>query len=223
MFDARFGLKQEAARPESRTVDFCRWILAGKTGQAPADVRPEDAGFVAEWQRDVDALLVRAQELAKSGEKRGGMAFDRLKKDSLALADEVFTGPDRGIVFGRVAQTFDRVAAEMARGGAGSETLDERAEAWQAYPWLEPDAYRLLLEVQKYYSWGENGAQNLARARGALLERCPGREDLVDLARDNGWLLKDLKEKAYGLGFRKDAPGRVICRAGTAGSGCSRV
>ena len=204
MFDVRFGLKQDVARRDSRVADYCRWALKGKSGRAPDAVSLEDADFVAEWQKKVAALLHRAEELVKAGEGRGSMAFDRLKKDSLALADEVFVGPDRGIVFGRVAQTFDSVAAEVAQGGIQTESSEEKTETWQSYPRLEPDAYRLLLEVQKYYSWEGNGTHDLARAQKDFLEKCPGREDLIDLARANGWLLKDLKEQAYGLGFRKD-------------------
>ena len=203
MFDVRFGLKQDVARRDSRVADYCRWFLKGKSGQAPTEICPEDADFVAEWQKKVNALIHRAEELAKAGEGRGGMAFDRLKKDSLTLADEVFTGSDRGVVFGRVAQTFDSVATEVAQGGEESKTSEAQPETWHAYPRLEPDVYRLLLDVQKYYGWGDHGANDLARAQKDFLEKCPGREDLIDLARANGWLLKDLKEQAYGFGFRK--------------------
>ena len=204
LFDARFGLKPKDGCCDPAVREYCRWLLKGKSGQAPNEVSPEDADFVAEWQKKVDAMLHRAEELAKAGEGRGSMAFDRLKKDSLALADEVFTGSDRGIVFGRVAQTFDSVATEVAQGGVESETSETQPETWHAYPRLEPDAYRLLLDVQKYYGWGDHGANDLARAQKDFLEKCPRREDLIDLARANGWLLKDLKEQAYGLGFRKD-------------------
>ena len=217
MFDVRFGLKQETAQHDSRVADYCRWILKGKSGQAPNEVCSEDADFVAGWQRKVDVLLHRAEELAKAGEERGSMAFDRLKKDALALADEVFAGPDRGIVFGRVAQIFDNVAAEVAQGGVQAEASDEQIESWHAYPRLEPDAYRLLLEVQKFYSWEGNGPQDLVHAQRSLLEKCPGREDLVDLARANGWLLKDLKKQAYEFGFRKDGRQRLESVLGKVG------
>lgn len=217
MFDVRFGLKQDVVRRDSRVADYCRWFLKGKSGQAPAEICPEDTDFVAEWQKKVDALLHRAEELAKAGEGRGGMAFDRLKKDSLTLADEVFTGSDRGVIFGRVAQTFDSIATEVAQGGAESRTSEDQPETWHAYPRLEPDAYRLLLDVQKFYGWGDHGANDLARAQKDFLKECPGREDLIDLARANGWLLKDLKELAYGFGFRKDGKRKLDAVLGRVG------
>ena len=217
MFDVRFGLNQDVARRDSRVADYCRWFLKGKSGQAPTEICPEDADFVAEWQKKVDALLHRAEELARAGDGRGSMAFDRLKKDSLTLADEVFTGPDRGGVFGRVAQTFDSVAMEVAQGGIESKTSKDQPETWHAYPRLEPDAYRLLLDVQKYYAWGDHGANDLARAQKDFLKECPGREDLIDLARANGWLLKDLKELAYGFGFRKDGKRKLDAVLGRVG------
>lgn len=204
MFDLRFGLKQDAARQDSRVVDSCRRILKGKSDWDSSELRPEEVEFVVEWRKSVDTLFDRAKDLAKTGEGRSSPAFDRLKKDSMALADKVFAGIDRGLVFGRVAQTFDSVAAVVAQGKSESEMSDERVDAWQTYPWLEPDAYRLLLEVQKHYSWSGHGLEDLDNARTAFLEQCPGREDLVELARTNGLLLKKLKEQAYGCGFKKD-------------------
>ena len=56
MFDVRFGLKQDVARRDSRVADYCRLSLKGKVGQSPSAVSPEDADFVAEWQKKVAPL-----------------------------------------------------------------------------------------------------------------------------------------------------------------------
>ena len=217
LFDDRFGLKSKDSCHDTTVRAYCRWFINGRSGTKPAVVSAEDADFADDWGKRVEALMLRASQLAKTGKGRDGMAFDRLKKDSLALADEVFEGSDRGIVFGRVAQSFDRAASEVEKGSVESDASQIQTETWQTYPRLAPDAYRLLLEVQKYYSWEGNGTQDLVRAQQALLEKCPGREDLIDLARANGWLLKDLKEQAYGLGFRKDGKRKLDAALGRVG------
>ena len=217
LFDVRFGQKAEDASCDSSVRDYCKWILKGKTGAKPCVTSPKDVEFAAAWEKRAEALMLRAEQLAKSGEERGSMAFDRLKKDSLSLADEVFEGSDRGIVFGRVAQVFDGIVSEGAQGGVGCEASKDQTGSWQAYPKLESDAYRLLLEVQKFYNWEGNGTQDLARAQKDFLEKCPGREDLIDLARANGLLLKGLKEQAYGLGFKKDGKQKLEAVLGRVG------
>ena len=204
LFDARFGLRPDGSRRDSSVGEYCKWILKGRKGKKPCLADLKDADFAVGWEKRVKELLLRAEELAKSGVARGSLAFDRLKKESMAIADEVFKGPDRGLVFGRVAQAFDMVVMKVAQGGGAADDPEAMPETWHEYPWLESDAYLLLLEVQKFYSWDGEVAAELERAREAFLEKCPGREDLIDLARDNGWLLKDLQKQAYGFGFRKN-------------------
>ena len=199
MFDVRFGLKQEVARRDSRVADYCRWILKGKPGQAPNEVCPEDADFVAQWQRKVDALLHCAEELAKAGETRGSMAFDRLKKDSLALADEVFAGSDRGIVFCRVAQTYDNQVKRLTE--CPRKATVATGPGWCPYPELEDEVLKLLRDVQKFSGWGEGARADFEQARAAFLQKCPQGEGLVKDAIANAKLFNETKEKAYRMGF----------------------
>ena len=199
MFDVRFGLKRDVARHDSRVADYCRWFLKGKAGQAPNEVCSEDADFVAGWQRKVDVLLRRAEELAKAGEERGSMAFDRLKKDSLVLADEVFAGSDRGIVFCRVAQTYDDQIKCLTDSPQKAEVAT--GHGWRPYPELEDEALKLLRDVQKFSGWGENARADFERARTAFLQKCPQGEGLVNDAIANAKLFNETKEKAYRMGF----------------------
>ena len=199
LFDMRFGLNPKGSCHDPAICDYCRWLLKGKSGQAPNELRPEDADFVAEWQRKVDALLHRADELAKAGEGRGGTAFDRLKKDSLALADEVFAGPDRGIVFCRVAQTYDDQIKCLT--DSPQKATVATGHGWRPYPKLEDEAPKLLRDVQKFSGWGENAHADFERARTAFLRKYPQGEDLVKDAIANAKLFNETKEMAYRMGF----------------------
>ena len=68
LFDARFGLKPKDFCHDPAIRDYCRWLLKGRTGTKPCVERTEDVDFADDWGKRVEALILRAEQLAKAGE-----------------------------------------------------------------------------------------------------------------------------------------------------------
>ena len=181
-----------------RVVTYCRNLLKGSRDGAAA-LSSEEHAFVEKWHGRVMDVLELARHLAQSGEGRGSMAFDRLKKKALALADEVFSGPDRGIVFCRVAQTYDDQIKCLT--DCPQKSTVATGTGWRPYPELEDGVLKLLRDVQKFSGWGETAHADFERARTAFLQKYPQGEGLVKDAIANAKLFNETKETAYRMGF----------------------
>lgn len=176
---------------------YCLWAMNRKGGEPPIALTAEEEPRVQKWIERADALVDEAQRLAVAGETRGGVAFDSLKQRSLTLADEFFSGPQRGCVFIRVAQAFDRA---LAGGGAPAHPKRRNGEIWQDYGGVEDRAFALLKAIQKFSGWGEQGANDFEQAQRAFLTNYPGRAELVERALSNGRLFNKVQRRAYKLG-----------------------
>ena len=75
--------------------EYCLWLVRNKKGKAPGQAESATMRKDDEWFARCEGLCREAEALARSGVQRGELAFDDLKKRSLALADEVFSGPRR--------------------------------------------------------------------------------------------------------------------------------
>ena len=95
-------------------------------------------------------LIDEAKNLAEAGVPRDGLKFDDLKRRAMALADECFWRPDRGIVFGYVAQAYDK-----AGGSATGPERNEDVAKWITYPRMDAEKFRMVREIQKMASFGK--------------------------------------------------------------------
>lgn len=184
-----------------QVMTYCRNLLKGSR-DGEAALSSEESDFAGKWHGRVMDVLELARTLAKSGEGRGSMAFDRLKKKALALADEIFVGQERGLVFGLVAQTFDGEIRRMTSGNEIDAALTPDAPVrWIAYANVKFAEEKLLMKIQKYSSWGEAYQVDFERACTVFLQKCPQGEGLVKDAIANAKLFSETKEKAYRMGF----------------------
>jgi len=203
-FDARFGSERGPdtvfSFPHNEgAVKYCLWALKGVGGEPPIVLSDAETAHVKDWLGRVESLLDEARNLAISGESRGGMAFDNLKKRSLQLADEFFSGPQRGVVFVRVAQAFDQTVSGQIPSAPAGGVLG----MWKAYPHLEKPEYLLLLDIQKFSSWGPSSREDYLRCREQFEQRYPNDKSLIADAVENGQLFNRIKSKAYKLGASK--------------------
>ena len=90
-------------------ADYCKRLLKSRNskGVILKGLSPIECQKAEDWFCRCEKLFEEAERLANSGEDRKGLAFDDLKRRSLALADEIFQGGDRGCVFSRIASIFD--------------------------------------------------------------------------------------------------------------------
>lgn len=188
--------------------NYCKWLLKGRKGKDPTTLDSDAAGKANEWYGRCEQLFNEAERLALSGEDRKGLAFDDLKRRSLALADEVFSGVDRGLVFGRVAQVFDSALSGVNKVKKVSQAVScEKGqgeyinEHWMPYPRLDSKKYLALCDVQKFAGWDPPSPEDLSRVKESFLKKYPADRDLVQMAESNGRLYRKLLDSAYRLGF----------------------
>ena len=187
--------------------EYCLWLVRNKKGKMPCQTENATMREGDEWFERCEELCREAESLARSGVQRGGLAFDDLKKRSLALADEVLSGPDRGSVFCRVAQAFD---AALGGGGKqkaishqtphGQNAIKEIDGHWEPYPPLSPAKSWALNDIQKFAGWDPPAPEELANAKEVFLRKYPTDEALVQMAEANGRLYHEFRDYAYQAG-----------------------
>lgn len=192
-------------------MNYCKWLLKNRKGSCPKTATATERKKAEEWYGRCVNLFEEAERLANSGEDRKSLAFDDLKRRSLALADEVFSGSDRGLVFGLVAQAFD-----VALGGGGKQkkashqashgqnAIKEIDGHWEPYPLLSPAKAWALNEVQKFAGWDPPAPEELAKAKETFLQKYPADAALVQKAEANGRLYQELMTSAFQLGFSRN-------------------
>ena len=189
-FERRFF--PESVRCDNESVaQYCRWLLGKRKSAEPTLQAPGDKSKADAWYERCEALFREAESLAASGEQRGGLAFDSLKRKSLAIADEVFPRNERGCVFARVAQIFDEIVN-------GERTVDaaQLSETWSSYPYLPSDEFSLLREIEKFASWDTDSARELEDKCARFKEDFPQDVPVMESAIANGQLFKKLKGQA---------------------------
>lgn len=189
-FEKRFFSAPAQCDNES-VATYCRWLLGGRKSPEPTLQDPEEKVKADAWYARCEALFREAENLAVSGEQRGGFAFDSLKRKSLAMADEMFPRKDRGCVFVRVAQIFDKIA-----GGERTADAVSLSEVWSPYPYLPSDEFSLLREIEKFASWDTDSARELEDRCARFKEGFPLDVAVMEAAISNGRLFKKLKEQA---------------------------
>ena len=194
-FERRFFPELAQSGNES-VAQYCRWLLGKRKSAEPTLQAPGDKSKADAWYERCEALFREAESLAVSGEQRGSLAFDSLKRKSLAIADEVFPRNERGCVFARVAQIFDEIVS-------GDRTVDAPplSEAWGSYPYLPPDEFSLLREIEKFASWGTDSARELECKCARFMEDFPRDVAVIEAAIANGRLLRKLKDQAYKMAW----------------------
>ena len=209
-FDKYFGTGSQCeGTPDIRI--YCLWLLKGSKGKEPTALDPNVKRKANEWYGKCELLFKEAERLALSGADRKGLAFDDLKKRSLALADGVFSGVERGIVFGRVAQVFDSAVSGVEKpkkvsrqASHGQNTITEIDGHWEPYPLLSPAKAWALNEVQKFAGWDPPAPEELAKAKETFLRKYPADAALVQQAEANGRLYHEFRDYAYQAGTLKN-------------------
>ena len=206
--DAICALRKGA---DCRTSDYCKWLLGDRINKQPPCLSDAESKTLERWYGECEKLFNEAERLALSGEDRKGLAFDDLKKRSLALADEVFSRQDRGLVFGRVAQVFDYVSSRgvkpkiVSRSASHGQNQEKDIELhWESYPRLNPEKFRALIEIEKFAGWDPPLPEELARAKESFLTEYPTNQELVQMAESNGRLYRELRNYAYRAGALKN-------------------
>ena len=206
VFKKRFPVGQ--LKEFSRELcEYCLWLIRNKKGRKPRQIDGIQIRKGDEWYARCEELFREAENLVHSGVQRGDMLFDDLKQRSLALADEVFSGPDRGTVFGRIAKMFDsavrpnKVSQPMSREKSRGKDVDGH---WISYPQIDTAKYLALNEIQKFAGWDPPSPENLAKAKESFLKKYPACQDLVQMAESNGKLYHELQASAFQLGFSRD-------------------
>jgi len=193
--------------------EYCLWLVHNKKGKEPKLFDREQARKCDEWYMRCEALYCDAENMARSGVQRGDMAFDDLKRRALALADEMFTSSDRGIVFCRVAHVFDsaqsgidkpKIVRHMFHGA-------DFGSSWTLYPQIPRRRFWGLREIQRVAGWDPPSPECLAKVKESFLKKYPADEELVQLAEANGRLYRALMTSAFQLGFSKN--GEVVLAA----------
>ena len=195
--------------------EYCLWLVHGKKGRGPRPIDSMQMRKGDKWYARCEELFREAENLARSGVQRGDMSFDDLKQRSLALADEVFSGSDRGVVFGRIAKVFD----SAMRGGVTPNKVSQQVSHeksrekgidghWISYPRMDLAKYLALNEIQRFAGWDPPSPENLARVKESFLKKYPVDQDLVQKAETNGRLYRVLMASAFQLGFSKN--GEVV-------------
>ena len=189
-FEKRFFSESVQCGNEQVTT-YSRWLLGNRKSAEPALQNPEEKAKADAWYARCETLFQEAKNLATAGEQRGGLAFDSLKRKSLAIADEMFPRQERGCVFARVAQIFD----ENVSGGL---TVDASSlqETWSQYPYLPPNEFSLVREIEKSASWGADSAKELGDKCARFKEGFPRDVAVMEAAISNGQLFKKLKDQA---------------------------
>ena len=194
-FEARFLIGNGA-----RSVDtsYRKWLLKGAHGECPAEPSKEEKENAEEWHGRCKMLIDEAKSLAEAGIPRDGLKFDDLKRRAMALADECFRGPDRGIVFGYVAQAYDK-----AGGSATGPERNEDVTKWITYPRMDAEKFRMVREIQKLASFGDEYKEKLSDICAEFM-RDYNDASLCEIAQANGVLFSKLKDEAYTFGFKAD-------------------
>lgn len=205
VFKKRFPVGQ--LKEFSRELcEYCLWLIRNKKGRKPRQIDGIQIRKGDEWYARCEELFREAENLVHSGVQRGDMLFDDLKQRSFALADEVFSGPDRGAVFGRIAKMFDsavrpnKVSQPVSREKSRAKDIDG---CWISYPRMDPARYLALNEIQKFAGWNPPSPENLAKAKESFLKKYPAGQDLVQMAESNGKLYHELQASAFQLGFSR--------------------
>ena len=206
-------------------ADYCKRLLKSRksTGVIPKGLSPIECQKAEDWFGRCEKLFEEAERLANSGEDRKGLAFDDLKRRSLALADEVFSGPDRGAVFGRVAQAFDAALSggkpkkPSRQKSCGQNAIEEIDGHWEPYPPLSPAKSWALNEIQKFAGWDPPATENLDAAKESFLEKFPADRELVQMAEFNGSLYRELRNFAYRTGALKNGKNILLEQMSKAG------
>ena len=179
-------------------IAYRKWLLKG-CGENPPGNPPEEERIAAEdWRRRCSELIDEAKDLATSGIARTGFEFDDLKRRAMALADECFAGSDRGIVFGYVAQAYDKVRETLEE----SETR-EKVVKWIPYPRMDAEKFKAVREIQKLAAFGDEYEERLGNVCAEFMRNYEDAQ-LCESAQENGRLFSKLKDEAYGFGFKSN-------------------
>ncbi|MBQ3807824.1 MAG: hypothetical protein II840_07695 [Kiritimatiellae bacterium] len=189
-FERRF-FPESAQCDNALVAAYGRWLLGNRKSAEPALQNPGEKAKADAWYARCETLFQEAKNLAAAGEQRGGLAFDSLKRKSLAIADEMFPRQERGCVFARVAQIFDEIVS-------GGRIVDASSvsETWSQYPYLPPNEFSLVREIEKFASWGADSAKELGDKCARFKEGFPRDVAVMEAAISNGQLFKKLKDQA---------------------------
>lgn len=194
-FERRF-FSEPAQFDNELVAAYCRWLIGNRKSAEPTLQDPEEKARADAWYARCEALFREAESLAASGEQRGGLAFDGMKRKSLAIADEMFPRQERGCVFVRVAQIFDKIA-----GGERTADAVSLSEVWSPYPYLPSDEFSLLREIEKFASWDTDSARELEDRCARFKEGFPRDVAMMEASISNGRLFKKLKDQARQLAW----------------------
>ena len=179
-------------------IAYRKWLLKG-CGENPPSNPPEEERIAAEdWRRRCSGLINEAKALATAGIVRTGFEFDDLKRRAMALADECFAGSDRGIVFGYVAQAYDKARETSDE----SETRD-KVEKWISYDRMEAEKLKAVREIQKLAAFGDGYEERLGNVCAEFM-RNYNDVQICESAQANGKLFSKLKDEAYTFGFKSN-------------------
>ena len=195
-FEKRFFSAPAQCDNES-VATYCRWLIGNRKSAEPTLQDPEEKARADAWYARCEALFREAKSLAASGEQRGGLAFDGMKRKSLAIADEMFPRKDRGCVFVRVAQIFDEIVCDERAADAVSSS-----ETWSPYPYLPPDEFSLLREIERLASWDTDSAMEFEGKCARFKEEFSRDVAVMESAMANGRLLRKLKDQAYKMAWK---------------------
>lgn len=193
-FEARFSIEDE-----KRGVDtsYRKWLLKGSNGECPTVPSEEEMKSAKEWHGRCEMLIDEAKRLAEAGVPRDGFEFDDLKRRAMALADDCFRGQDRGIVFGYVAQAYDK-----AGGSVTGPEWNEDVAKWITYPRMDAEKFRMVREIERFAGWGDDYKSTVDDLCKKFKENYVDAEKLIDIAVSNGALFQCLKEDAYSCGIK---------------------
>lgn len=208
-FDVKFGIGDfwgENPQPERKAsgmvAEYAKAVLLGK-GNLP-EVTAEERAEVAEWHEKCKNLIAEGVRLAHEGVARDGLVFDNLKKRAKDLAAVYFGGSGKGLVVTKILEAYDAACngvppepmpvAEPEPGPGDGKT-------WIQYPRLPLAEDKLLHQVQKFASWGDDHVDELEKCQNEFAESYPDDVGLLDDAKANGRLVAELKELAHKLAF----------------------
>lgn len=194
-FDRRFSPNASFGEID---VVYRKWLLKGGVENPPSNPPEEEQIAAEDWCRRCRELIDEATDLAATGIVRTGFEFDDLKRRAIAIADECFAGSDRGIVFGYVAQAYDK-----ARETSEESETREKVVKWIPYPRMEAEKFRAVREIQKLAAFGDEYEERLGNVCAEFMRNYNDAQ-LCESALANGRLFSKLKDEAYGFGFKSN-------------------
>ena len=183
-FERRFSSNMSL---EEVDVAYRKWLLKGGGENPPSDPSADEKVAADDWCKRCVALIEEAEDLAKAGISRNGFEFDDLKRRAMSLADECFTGSDRGVVFAYVAQAYDK-----ARRSAKESETREKVEKWIPYPRMDAEKFKVIREIQKLAAFGDGYEERLGNVCAEFMRNYNDAQ-LCESAQANGRLFSKLK------------------------------